>query len=133
MAAGLLVALAVVIKPYAVLFLPWLAAQRESRALLAAAAGIGAALVLPVAIYGVHGTAALHMAWWRTVTESTAPNLLNADNVSLAAMFAKWLGVGRTAALAATASAVLLVANAAAMFAVSGESPPRRGSRRRCC
>ncbi len=117
-AAGLLFALAVVIKPYAVLFLPWLAAQRESRALLAAAAGISAALVLPVPIYGVHGTVALHVAWWQTVTESTAPNLLNADNVSLAAMFAKWLGVGRTAALAATASAVLLVANAAAMVAV---------------
>ena len=33
-------------------------------------------------------------------------------------MFAKWLGAGRTAALAATVSAMLLVANAAAMFAV---------------
>ena len=117
-AGGLLFALAVVIKPYAVLFLPWLVAQRESRALLAAAGGICAALVLPVPIYGVHGTAALHLAWWQTVTESTAPNLLNADNVSLAAMFAKWLGTGRTAALAATVSAMLLVANAAAMFAV---------------
>ena len=117
-AGGLLFALAVVIKPYAVLFLPWLAAQRENRALLAAAAGICAALVLPVPIYGVHGTAALHLAWWQTVTESTAPNLLNADNVSLAAMFAKWLGTGRTAALAATVSALLLAANAAAMFVV---------------
>ena len=115
---GLLFALAVVIKPYAVIFLPWLAAQREGRALLAAAAGIGAALVLPVPIYGLHGTAALHLAWWQTVTESTAPNLLNADNVSLAAMFAKWLGVGRAAALAATVSAMLLVANVAALFAV---------------
>ena len=119
-AGGLLFALAVVIKPYAVLFLPWLAAQRENRALLAAAAGICAALVLPVPIYGVHGTAALHLAWWQTVTESTAPNLLNADNVSLAAMFAKWLGAGRTAALAATVSALLLAANAAAMFAIRG-------------
>ena len=117
-AGGLLFALAVVIKPYAVLFLPWLAAQREGRALLAAAAGLGAALLLPVPIYGVHGTAALHLAWWQTVTESTAPNLLNADNVSLAAMFAKWLGAGRAAALAATVSALLLAANAAAMLAV---------------
>ena len=115
---GLLFALAVVIKPYAVIFLPWLAAQREDRALLAAAAGIGAALVLPVPIYGLHGTAALHVAWWQTVTESTAPNLLNADNVSLAAMFAKWLGVGWAAALAATVSAMLLVANVAALFAL---------------
>jgi hypothetical protein len=116
-AAGLLFALAVVIKPYAVLFLPWLAAQRESRALFAAAAGLCAALVLPMPLYGVDGTVELHMAWWQTVTESTAPNLLNADNVSLAAMFAKWLGTGRTAALAATVTALLLVANAAAVFA----------------
>ena len=49
-------------------------------------------------VYGLHGTVALHRAWWQTVTESTAPNLLNADNVSLAAMFAKWMGVGRAAA-----------------------------------
>ena len=34
--AGLLVALAVVIKPYAVIFVPWLGAQRATRALAAA-------------------------------------------------------------------------------------------------
>ena len=118
MACGLLFALAVVIKPYGILFLPWLVAQRESRALFAGAAGICAALVLPMPIYGVHGTVELHMAWWQTVTETTPPNLLNADNVSLAAMFAKWLGVGRAAALAATVSGMLLVANVAAIFAV---------------
>jgi hypothetical protein len=117
-AGGLLFALAVVIKPYAVLFLPWLVAQREGRALMAAAAGICAALVLPVPIYGVQGTAALHLAWWHTVTESTAPNLLNADNVSLAAMFAKWLGEGRAAALAATVSGIVLLLLAAAVVAV---------------
>lgn len=115
---GLLFALAVVIKPYAVLFLPWLAAKRESRALVAAAAGICAALLLPAPIYGLHGTAALHLAWWQTVTESTAPNLLNADNVSLAAMFAKWLGAGRIAALAATVSGIVLLVLSGAVVAV---------------
>jgi hypothetical protein len=115
---GLLFALAVVIKPYAVLFLPWLAAKRESRALVAAAAGICAALLLPAPIYGLHGTAALHLAWWQTVTESTAPNLLNADNVSLAAMFAKWLGAGRIAALAATVSAIVLLVLSGAVVAL---------------
>ena len=124
---GLLFALAVVIKPYAVLFLPWLAAGREGRALVAAAAGLCAALLLPVPIYGLQGTAALHLAWWQTVTESTAPNLLNADNVSLAAMFAKWLGVGPTAALAATLSAALLLANAAAVFVVRRRSAAPAG------
>jgi hypothetical protein len=117
-AGGLLFALAVVIKPYAVLFLPWLAAGREGRALAAAAAGICAALLLPVPIYGPQGTAALHLAWWQTVTESTAPNLLNADNVSLAAMFAKWLGVGQIAALAAAVSGAVLLLLAAAVVAL---------------
>jgi hypothetical protein len=58
------------------------------------------------------------VAWWQTVTESTAPNLLNADNVSLAAMFAKWLGVGGIAALAATVAGTLLLVVAAAVIAL---------------
>ena len=115
--AGLLLALAVVIKPYAVLFLPWLAAQREAKAMAAAGAGLAAALVLPALFYGVSGTVALHLDWWQTVTESTAPNLLNADNVSLAAMFAKWIGIGRMAAVLATVTGVLLLGLAAAAFA----------------
>ncbi len=106
---GLLIALAVIIKPYAVLFGPWLFAQRATRALAAAAAGTLAALVLPVPLYGWTGTIALHRDWWRTVTASTAPNLLNADNVSLAAMYAKWMGSSSvSAALAAGTAAVLL-------------------------
>ena len=36
--------------------------------------------------------------WLSTVTESTAPNLLGNDNVSIAAMWAKWLGLGAPAA-----------------------------------
>ena len=115
--AGLLLALAVVIKPYAVLFLPWLAAQREAKALAAAGAGLAGALLLPAIVYGAGGTLALHLDWWRTVTESTAPNLLNADNVSLAAMFAKWIGIGRTAAGLAAATGALLLGVAAAAFA----------------
>jgi hypothetical protein len=44
------------------------------------------------------------------VTESTAPNLLNPDNVSFAAMFAKWIGPGsRAAGLALVTAGVLLV------------------------
>ena len=114
-AAGLLIALAVVIKPYAVLFVPWLAAARARAALAAAAAGLAAALLLPVAVYGVTGTVALHVAWWRTVAESTAPNLLNADNISLAGMYAKWLGPGDAAARLAAGTAVVLVLAAAAV------------------
>ena len=50
-AAGVLVALAVVVKPYAVLFLPWLAAGRR-RAFLTATASVIATLALPAVVYG---------------------------------------------------------------------------------
>ena len=116
--AGLLVALAVVIKPYAVIVVPWLAAKRSVRALLAAACGLGAALAIPALIYGVRGAAALHLDWWRTVTGSTAPNLLNPDNVSLAAMYAKWIGIGFQAAALTAGTSLLLLAVAAVVVAL---------------
>lgn len=118
LAAGLLVALAVVIKPYAVIFVPWFAARRAWGPLLSAAAGLALALLLPTALYGVDGTIGLHRDWWRTVTESTAPNLLNADNVSLAAMYAKWIGPGPLAARLAAATGVALLAAAGLLFAM---------------
>jgi hypothetical protein len=90
--AGLLFALAVVVKPYAVLFAPWLAARRRFRAIAAFLAALLAVLALPVTLYGLDGTVALHLEWWRTVAESTAPNLTNADNVSIAGMYSKWFG-----------------------------------------
>ena len=113
---GLLFALAVIIKPYAVLFVPWLAARRAPAALAAAATGILVALVLPVPLYGWPGTLALHRDWWRTVAESTTPNLLNADNVSLAAMYAKWIGPGGPSAALAVATGAALLAVAAFAF-----------------
>ena len=95
LAAALLVA-AVVVKPYAVIFLPWLALTRGR----AAAASVVLALVfvagLPVARYGMEGTVALHKSWWQTVTTTTAPNLTNPDNVSVAGFAAKWLGENGT-------------------------------------
>ncbi|HSC26216.1 MAG TPA: glycosyltransferase family 87 protein [Vicinamibacterales bacterium] len=121
--AGLLVALAVVVKPYAALFLPWLAARRQPGPAVAAASGLAAALALPVLFYGIDGSLALHRDWWRTVTGSTAPNLLNQDNVSVAAMYAKWLGPGWTAAWLATLTGAVLLAGAALTFLRRGRLP----------
>ena len=107
--AGVLLGLAVVVKPYAVLFLPWLATRRSKRSFAAMLATLAAALLLPAARYGWRPNLGLLAGWWATVAETSAPNVLNQDNVSLAAMFAKWLGQGGTATmLAALVSAVLL-------------------------
>jgi hypothetical protein len=114
---GALMALAIVVKPYAVIFLPWLLARRRAASIYAVIAGLAMVVALPAVIYGVSGDVALHLAWWRTVTDSTAPNLTNPDNVSLAALFAKWIGIGGAAAVLAVIAAVGLLAVAALVVA----------------
>jgi hypothetical protein len=99
-----------VVKPYAVLMLPWLAVRGGSRAVVATGIAGAAVLLLPVVLYGAGGTIELHRAWWATVSASTAPNLTNADNVSLAGFFAKWLGSGTAAAAVTAVVSTLLVA-----------------------
>lgn len=108
-ASSVLFVAAVVIKPYAVVFLPWAVLLHGRRTLVPLAVGSVAVLALPAVLYGLDGTIALHRQWWATVTESTAPNLTNADNVSLAGFSAKWLGQGATATLAATLVSAVLV------------------------
>lgn len=109
-AATTLFIVAVVIKPYAVIFLPWLVFLRGVRAATTIMLGAGAVLLVPSVAYGVAGALELHRAWWATVLESTAPNLTNPDNVSLAALFAKWFGMTAASRIAtAVASALLLM------------------------
>ena len=73
-------------------------------------------VAVPALVYGVRGNIELHRAWWRTVTESTAPNLTNPDNVSIAAMYAKWIGAGATATALTAATIAVLLAAAAFVF-----------------
>jgi hypothetical protein len=104
--AGALVALSIVLKPYGVLLLPWLVARRRLPSIAAGSAGLMAALLLPVPLYGVRGSLELHRDWWETVVTSTAPNLLSPDNVSWLALYSKWFGIGAWAAALAVATAV---------------------------
>jgi len=115
-AAGLLLALAVVVKPYAAIFVPWLAMRRNRAAFATMSAALVVLLLLPAVRYGWQGNLQLLRDWWQTVTTTTAPNLVNADNVSLSAMFTKWLGPASAAPkLAALAGALLLVLTAIVM------------------
>ena len=108
--AGALLAAATVVKPYGIIFAPYLAARRQWRALGGFALVLALALVLPALRYGFHGNLALLGGWWATVTTSTPPNLDVSDNISIAAMYAKWFGVGPLAGRLAFSTAGLLVA-----------------------
>ena len=114
-ASGLIGAAAFV-KPYALVILPWLAFTYGLATLAVGAAVVAVGLLLPALVYGWSGNLALLAGWYQTVTASTAPNLLGADNISLAAMWAKWLGPGTAAGALATASSVALVGLVAAVW-----------------
>jgi alpha-1,2-mannosyltransferase len=109
MLAATLLVLTIAIKPYGVLLLPVLLAQRHKATIVATAIGVCLLLLVPVPLYGLSGTIGLHESWWHTVADSTAPNLLSLDNVSLASMYAKWVGIGMLSVTLATVSAFALL------------------------
>ncbi len=112
-AAAVLIALSSFVKPYALLLLPWLAVTQGLTPALVAAGVFGAGLLLPAAVYGWSGNLQLLADWWHTVAGTTGANLLGADNISLAAMWAKWIGPGRTAAVLTLVSGAALLTVAA--------------------
>ena len=107
--AGGLVGLAVFVKPYALILVPWLFVARGWRAAAMAAAVVATGLLLPATIYGWNGNLDLLRGWFHTVTDSTTPNLVGNDNVSIAAMWTKWLGPGSLASSLAVLTVVATV------------------------
>ena len=114
--AGALVVVAVVLKPYAVLLLPWLLVRRKWDAVLAATIGMIVVLILPVARYGFAAAVQLHVDWFHTVVTSVEPALLNIDNVSWLAMYSRWFGAGARAQALTTATVVTALAATVYVF-----------------
>ena len=120
------------IKPYAVLFLPWLVARRRLPSVVSACVGLAVVLVLPAALYGWEGNVALHREWWRTVSETTAPNLSLYDNVSLAAMYFRWVGPGPCRRASRLAPRCYCSASSRSCSSAGAVSRSLKGSRARC-
>jgi hypothetical protein len=100
----------VFVKPYALVMLPWLVLTQGWRSLVMFAAVLAAGLALPIVSYGWDGNLGLLQEWYRTVSETTAPNLMGLENVSFASMWAKWLEPGPLASrLALVTSAATMV------------------------
>ena len=108
--AGAAVAAGVFVKPYALVMVPWLAWTLGWRPIVMFAALLAAGLALPATVYGWDGNLALLSEWYRTVSDTTAPNLMAFENISFASMWAKWLAPGTAASSLALASAVGIVA-----------------------
>jgi hypothetical protein len=100
-AAGALIGAAAFVKPYGLLLVPWLAVAFGLGAAGAAVAVLSAGLLVPAAVYGWSGNLALLGDWYRTVVGTTPANLLLAENISFATMWAKWIGESTTASVLA--------------------------------
>ena len=108
--AGAAIAAGVFVKPYALVLVPWLARSFGWRPFVSFTLVTAAGLLLPAFTYGWDGNLTLLHEWYRTVTETTAPNLLSADNISFPSMWAKWIGPGPLASALALGSVVAAVA-----------------------
>jgi hypothetical protein len=117
-AAGLLVGAGVFIKPYALVLVPWLLWVSGPSAVAAFSGAVAAGLVGPAALYGWSGNLDLLSAWYRTVTDTTAPQLLRHENISFAAMWAKWMRPHGPSPLLALATSAVAVAVAGAVVAL---------------
>jgi Glycosyltransferase family 87 len=116
LAAGAAIAAGVFVKPYALVLVPWLARTFGWRPFVPFTLVMAAGLLLPAISYGWDGNLTLLHEWYRTVTDTTAPNLLSADNISFSSMWAKWIGPGPEASTLALGSAVTAVAAGGAVM-----------------
>jgi Glycosyltransferase family 87 len=112
--AGVLIGIAAFIKPYALLLLPWLGFSYGAAAALCAVSVLLAGLVLPAMVYGWSGNVDQLVSWFRAVSGTTEGTLLGSDNVSFAAMWAKWIGAGRPA----TALAIMTTGTVLGLVAI---------------
>jgi alpha-1,2-mannosyltransferase len=106
------------VKPYGLVFLPYLLATRRFRAAAACAIVLLLAIAWPTLTYGVEGNLRLLESWAQMVTSSTSENLTNQDNVSIAAMYAKWLGHSSSAYWLTIATSLALVSACGAVIAM---------------
>lgn len=96
-AGAVLLAVAIFIKPYALLLLPWLGFAHGARAALAAGMTLAIGLLLPALVFGWTGNVEMLVAWYQSASESPLGPAHVAESVSVGALWVKWLGVNRLA------------------------------------
>jgi hypothetical protein len=93
--AGVLLGIAIFVKPYALLLLPWLAFAHGRGAAAATTMVMAAGLILPALLFGWTGNVEMLVSWFRTINDTPLGPARLVESVSIGAMWAKWLGLGR--------------------------------------
>jgi len=89
--AGVLWALSLFFKPYALVFLPYFILKKRFRVVAAGMAALAAGLAFPVLFYGVRGNFEVLKEWIATLSLSTPGLIAVGDNASLLAFLRKIL------------------------------------------
>ena len=89
---GFLWGVATALKPYALIFLPYLLLKKKWKSLLTGLGFLFFALLIPIAFYGWRGNINILREWILTLSRSTKALLDSQDNISIIAFFMKWTG-----------------------------------------
>lgn len=123
--AGVFWGLATALKPYAVIFLPYLILKGKLRPLFTGLAVVGISLAVPAAFYGFPGLGTVLREWIETLSHSTRSLFATQDNVSLMGLLAKWTGdVPLSAALFAVSIGILALLTLAVVIKGKTVSEP---------
>ncbi len=90
--AGLLWGVATSLKPYALIFLPYLLLKKKWKSLLTGLGFLFLVLLIPAVFYGFRGNMLLLKEWISSLSRSTQALLDSQDNISIIAFFMKWTG-----------------------------------------
>lgn len=93
--AGVMLGIAIFIKPYALLLLPWLAFAHGRHAAAATTMVVATGLLLPSLLFGWTGNVEMLAAWFQTISGPPLEPAQLAESVSISAMWVKWLGLNR--------------------------------------
>lgn len=129
--AGVYWGLATALKPYAVIFMPYLILRGKLRPLFVGLAVVGISLVVPAAFFGLPGLGAVLREWVGTLSQSTPGLFDTQDNVSLMGLLAKWTGdIPLSAVLLAVSTGILALLTLAVVIRgkkMSGALPLEAG------
>jgi hypothetical protein len=116
--AGLMLGIAVTLKPYAIIFLPYLLLKRRWQAVGVFFVYLSLALCLPVLGYDWQGNLGLLNHWLISLSHSTPGLLTNADNISFFGMYAKWFGTESLSLIYTLAFVTIIVIGIIFLFAM---------------
>lgn len=89
---GLLLGLAVALKPYALIFFPYFLLKKKWKALSSAVGFLFISFLATSLFYGFRGNIIVFKEWISTLSQSTPRLLTSQDNISIIALFMKWTG-----------------------------------------